>query len=126
MASARPRPGSGMASMSPDLIAQQGFSTTRRGFDPDEVRAFLAQIATELRALRQREAALELALAEAEQRAAPPSLDENTLMTAVGDETASILRSAHAAATDIRTKAEDNAARILKEGHDRATAMRNE
>jgi DivIVA domain-containing protein len=112
--------------LSPELVAQRGFISARRGFDPEEVKAFLAQVADQLRMMRQREAGLERALRDAEERAAHPTIDENTLMSAVGEETASILRSAHAAAADIRAKAEDNAARILKEGHDRATAMRNE
>jgi DivIVA domain-containing protein len=113
-------------SLSADLIAQRGFGTARRGFDPDEVRTFLNQVAREFRAVRQREAALEQSLREAEYRAAHPSWDENTLMSAVGEETASILRSAHAAAADIRARAEENAARILKEGHDQAEAMRGD
>ncbi|HSS10057.1 MAG TPA: DivIVA domain-containing protein [Acidimicrobiales bacterium] len=100
-------------SLSADLIAQRGFGTSRRGFDPDEVRAFLTQVAKEFRALRQRESALEQALREAEYRAAHPKWDENTLLSAVGEETASILRSAHTAAADIRAKSEENAARIL-------------
>jgi DivIVA domain-containing protein len=126
MATDRPRLGPGESSLSPDLIAQRGFSSARRGFDPDEVKAFLAVVADELRGLRQREAGLERARREAEDRAAHPTLDENTLMAAVGEETASILRSAHTAAHDIRTKAEDNASRILKEAHDRTAALLEE
>lgn len=126
MATDRARLGPSEPSLSPELIAQRGFLTSRRGFDPAEVKAFLAQVADELRARRHHEAALERALAEAEERAAHPSFDQDTLMSAVGEETASILRSAHAAAADIRAKAEDNAARILKEAHDRSSAMLEE
>ncbi|HLY83736.1 MAG TPA: DivIVA domain-containing protein, partial [Acidimicrobiales bacterium] len=126
MATDRPRLGSGDASLSPELIAQRGFLTSRRGFDPDEVKTFLARIAEEFRSMRQREATLERALRDAEERAAHPTLDENTLMAAVGEETASILRSAHAAAADITTKAKDNAARILRESHEQAAAMRQD
>jgi DivIVA domain-containing protein len=126
MATNRQRLGPGESSLSPDLIAQRGFASARRGFDPDEVKAFLAQVAEEVRGMRQREASLERALGDAEDRAAHPSIDENTLMAAVGEETARILRSAHAAAHDIRTKAEDNASRILKEAHDRATVILGE
>jgi DivIVA domain-containing protein len=126
MATDRARLSPGDSSLSPELVAQRGFITARRGFDPEEVKAFLAQVADQLRKMRQREAGLERALRDAEERAAHPTIDENMLMSAVGEETASILRSAHAAAADIRNKAEDNAARILKEGHDRATAMRDD
>jgi DivIVA domain-containing protein len=126
MAAESTRPGPGGSSLSPDLVAHRGFATARRGFAPGEVRAFLAQVADELRSGRQREAALDQARHEAEERAAHPTFDERTLITAVGEETASILGSARAAAADIRAKAEDSAARILKEAHDRVSAMRAE
>jgi DivIVA domain-containing protein len=132
------------ASLSPELVAQRGFITARRGFDPDEVRKFLVQVAKELRAVKQREATLEEALREAEYRAAHPTWDQDSLLSAVGDETASILRSAHSAAadiraraeevlqaanagaTDIKAKAEENAAKILKEAREHADATRAE
>jgi DivIVA domain-containing protein len=107
-------------------VAQRGFATSFRGFDQGEVRAFLEQVADELRRLRDYAATLERALAAAEEQAAHPHIDENTLMTAVGEETASILRSAKAAAADIKAKAEDNAARVLREAHARADAVRGE
>jgi DivIVA domain-containing protein len=126
MATDLPRLSPADTTLSADLIAQRGFALVRRGFDADEVRAFLAQVAKEFRAMRQREAAVEEALREAEYRASHPRVDEETLLSAVGEETASILRSAHAAAADIRAKAEDNAARILKEAQERADAMRGQ
>jgi DivIVA domain-containing protein len=132
------------ASLSPELIAQRGFITARRGFDPDEVRKFLVQVAKEFRALKQRETGLEEALREAEYRASHPTWDQDTLLSAVGDETASILRSAHSAAADIRARAEevlqaanagaaeikakadDNANRILKEAREHSDATKGE
>ena len=114
------------SSLSADLIAQRGFASARRGFDPDEVRAFLGKVAKEFRSLRQLQSSLEELLREAEYRAAHPTWDENTLLAAVGDETASILRSAHAAAADIKGKAEDNASRILKEAQEQSAAIRTE
>ena len=57
--------------------------------------------------MRQLQSSLEELLREAESRAVHPALDENTLLSAVGEETASILRTAHAAAADIKGKAED-------------------
>ncbi|HEY2303180.1 MAG TPA: DivIVA domain-containing protein [Acidimicrobiales bacterium] len=114
------------SSLSADLIAQRGFASARRGFDPDEVRAFLGKVAKEFRSLRQLQSSLEELLREAEYRAAHPTWDDNTLLAAVGDETASILRSAHAAAADIKGKAEDNASRILKEAQEQSAAIRTE
>jgi DivIVA domain-containing protein len=113
-------------SLSADLIAQRGFTSSRRGFDPDEVRAFLGKVAQEFRAMRQRQATLEEQVREAEYRAAHPVWDENAILSAVGEETASILRSAHAAAADIKTKAEDNAGRILRAAHEQSEGMRAE
>src|SRR5690242_3503570 len=114
MAVDRSRIGGGESRLSADLVAQKGFATSFRGADQAEVRAFLEQVADELRRLREHAAALERALHAAEEQAAHPRLDDNTLMTALGEETASILRSAKAAAADIKAKAEDNAARILR------------
>jgi DivIVA domain-containing protein len=111
-------------SLSADLIAQRGFTSARRGFDPDEVRSFLGKVAQEFRALRQRQATLEERLREAEYRAAHPAWDENAVLSAVGEETASILRSAHAAAADIKVRAEDNAARVLRSAQEQSEAMR--
>ena len=112
--------------VSADLVAQRGFATGFRGFDQGEVRKFLEQVADELRRLRDHTVALERALHAAEEQAAHPRLDENILMTALGEETANILRTAKAAAADIKAKAEDNAARVLREAHARAEAVRAE
>ncbi len=113
-------------SLSADLIAQQNFGAARRGFDPEEVRAFLVKVAAEILALHERQAALEDARRDAEYRAAHPSFDEETLLGAVGEETAHILRSAHEAAGDIKSRAEENASRILKEAHQKAEALRGQ
>src|SRR5580658_10000875 len=113
-------------SLSADLIAQQNFGAARRGFDPEEVRAFLVKVAAEIVALHERQASLEDARRDAEYRAAHPSFDEDTLLGAVGDETAHILKSAHEASGDIRSRAEENASRILKEAHQQAEALRLE
>jgi DivIVA domain-containing protein len=113
-------------SLSADLIAQQHFGPARRGFDPDEVRAFLAKVAAEIVALHERQSALEAARRDAEYRAAHPSFDEETLLGAVGDETAQILKSAHEAAGDIKSRAEENASRILKDAHQQAEVLRGE
>ena len=110
-------------SLSADLIAQQNFSPARRGFDPDEVRAFLVKVGAEIMALHERQAALEDARRDAEYRAAHPSFDEETLFGAVGEETAHILKSAHDAAADIKSRAGENASRILKDAHAQAEVL---
>ena len=113
-------------SLSAEEVTHRTFATTFRGLDPGEVRSFLDRVANELRNLRERNQELDRLLRDAESRAAHPELDEGTLMTALGEETARIVRSAHEAATDIKAKAEENAQRILREGHEEATRLRGE
>src|SRR5579875_3215674 len=109
------------ASLTPELIQAQSFTANFRGYDQGEVRSFLNRVATELRAWRERAEQLESAWHSAEERAArPPVLDEDTLMSAVGEETASILRSARAAAADMRAKAAEESERTLTEARSEA------
>src|SRR5581483_3150883 len=102
------------ASLTPDLIQAQSFTSAFRGYDAAEVRAFLGRVASELRAWKERADNLESAWHSAEERAArPPVLDEDALMAAVGEETASILRSARSAAADMRARAAEEVERLL-------------
>jgi DivIVA domain-containing protein len=105
-------------------VAHRGFSTAFRGFDANEVRAYLNRVAESLRAARDRQRELELLLRETEARAAKPVLDEATLTSALGEHTARIIRSAHEAAADIRLKAEESVEKILKDAHEDATRIR--
>ncbi len=103
-------------SLTPELIQAQSFTSAFRGLDPGEVRAFLARVAADVKAWRERAEHLESAWRSAEERAArPPVLDEEALIDAVGDETASVLRSARAAASDLRAKAAADAQERLAE-----------
>lgn len=103
-------------SLTPELIHSRAFTVGFRGYDQSEVRDFLNRLATEIRSLREQAERLESQWRSAEERAArPPVLDEETLMAAVGDETAAILRTARASAADLRTKAAEDADRIRLE-----------
>ncbi len=114
-------------SLSPELIQAQAFSSGFRGYDQSEVRDFLSRVATEVRALRDRADQLESAWHSAEERAArPPVLDEDTLMDAVGEETASILRAARSAAADLRTRAAQEMERMTADAEARAEQIRAE
>ncbi len=108
----------------PDEVARHTFGTTRRGFDPIEVRTFLEHVARELDASSEREQELRRQLAEAENRAANPVLDESTLTAALGLETARVLRSAHEAAADLVARAETEAEQLQRNteqsAHDRS------
>lgn len=114
-------------SLTPELIQARTFTQGFRGYDHSEVRDFLNRIAAEVRALRERAEQLESAWRSAEERAArPPVLDEDTLMAAVGEETAAILRSARAAASDMRSKAADESEKTLSAAGEEADRIRVE
>ena len=83
-----------MPDISANLISGRRFAQTWRGYDPEEVKEFLAQVAEQVRTLRERLDIEVSARREADQRALHPRIDEATLMSAVGEETAAILRSA--------------------------------
>ena len=104
--------------LAPDDVARHTFGSVRRGFDPDEVRAYLESIAVGLRAIAERENQLLQEVADAEHRAANPVLDEAALTAALGTETARVLHSAHEAAAEMVAKAEAEATRILTEAHE--------
>lgn len=108
----------------PDEVARRTFATSRRGFDPAEVRAYLESLARELDGAIQRERELQAALAAAEQRAANPVLDEATLTTALGQETARVLRSAHDAASELVARAEADGARIRSQAQEESDQLR--
>ena len=110
---------SSSARVHPDEVARHTFGTTRRGFDPAEVRSFLEHVAREL-ASADREQELRRALTEAETRAANPILDETTLTAALGLETARVLRSAHEAAADLVGRAENEVALSAQHRAERA------
>jgi DivIVA domain-containing protein len=114
---------SDLPDMSADLIAGRRFGQTWRGYDPDEVKQFLARVATQVRLLRERIEAAESARRDAEQRASHPEMDEAALMSAVGEETAGILRSARSAAAEITAKAEANADALVATAQAKATDL---
>ena len=104
--------------LAPDDVARHTFGTVRRGFDPDEVRAYLESVAAGLRTVADHEQELLNELADAEHRAANPVLDEPTLTAAVGAETARVLHSAHEVAAEAVARAEAEADRLLTEARE--------
>ncbi|HUI03786.1 MAG TPA: DivIVA domain-containing protein [Acidimicrobiales bacterium] len=111
------------ARMHPDEVARHTFATTRRGFDPAEVRAFLEHVARELSAAADREHEMRRAVADAEHRAANPVLDEATLTAALGQETARVLRSAHDAAAELVARADSEALRLRTQAQEEADQL---
>jgi DivIVA domain-containing protein len=104
-------------------VARATFSPARRGYDPREVRSFLEQVARELSNAEQRIAELRERVAEAERRAKHPVLDEATLASALGTQSAAILRSAHEEAQRVVTAAQARASELLGEAQDRAASV---
>ena len=118
------RPGrSDLPDMSADLIAGRRFGQTWRGYDPEEVRQFLGEVAAQVRGLRERCENADSARRDAERRASHPQMDEATLMSAVGEETAGILRSARSAAAEITAKAGTTASAIVTAAEADANAI---
>ena len=110
--------------LTPDDVARHSFGTVRRGFDPNEVRAFLESLAVSLRGVAERERQLLDEVADAEHRASNPVLDEATLTAAVGAETARVLHSAHEVAAEMVAKAEAEANRLLSEAREEIQQIR--
>jgi DivIVA domain-containing protein len=114
-------------SMGADEVAHRGFSSSFRGFDQNEVRAYLRKVGEELRVLRERERELRKSLDDARRTAAHPAPpDEATLMAVLGEEAGRVLQTAKEAASDIRAKAEENAGRLLREAEEKAARLLKE
>ncbi|MEO5678411.1 MAG: DivIVA domain-containing protein, partial [Acidimicrobiales bacterium] len=110
----------------PDEVAAKTFPTSFRGFDPAEVRGYLAQVASALAAGSTREAALHDDLARTRATLANPALDESVLLASLGEEAGRVLQTAKEAAADIRGKADANAAVALDQAHSEAERIRAE
>lgn len=94
----------------PDEIAGRSFTKVRKGYEVDEVRAYLVAVASQVRESGQRLADAERRLAELERRGTDPrDLDESALTQLLGEETARVLETARQAATDIRARATQEA-----------------
>lgn len=112
---------------SPASIAGASFSTARKGFAQDEVRAALQSISVEVARLGERVRQLEAELAHARREtAAPVELDEAALTVKIGEETVRVLQTARESASQIRSRAEENAARLVAEAADDVSRMRHD
>ena len=110
-----------------DAVARKTFSSSFRGYDTDEVRAFLLALAEEVRAVNEHMSWLHVQLVAAEERAtAHVELDEDRLTALLGEETTRVLASAREAAAAIRSRAESDAERVLSQASEQATAMRSD
>jgi len=122
LSKARPDPSS------PAQVATATFTTSRKGFDSEEVRELLRMVAAELARLQDRETLLENELRMLEQTP-PPSLaelDEEVVAGLLGDEATRIVAAARESAAQIKTRAEEGASRLLIEANEEAQRVRAE
>src|SRR5580704_1760359 len=96
-------------------IAGHTFALVRRGFDADEVKAYLQSVARSIEVFEQREQELRAAIAAAEERAAHPVIDEATLTASLGQHSAQILRHAHEEAARIVAQAQEGASALVRD-----------
>jgi DivIVA domain-containing protein len=113
---------------SPAAVAAATFTSTRRGYEPTEVRDLLRMVAAELARLQERETFLERELRAASRNSGTGSavLDEEVLTRMLGEEAVRILQTAREGAAQIKARSEDGAARLLREATDEAQRMREE
>jgi DivIVA domain-containing protein len=109
-------------------VSTATFASSRKGFDPAEVRDFLRMVAAELARLQDREKTLEREVRTAQRGTTNPAvaLDEEVVTRLLGEEAARILTTAREAASQIKVRAEESASRVLREATDEAQRMREE
>jgi hypothetical protein len=110
-----------------DAISARTFGSAFRGWDPDEVRVHLVQVAEGVRVLQLQYAELERRLVEAEaaaRRANTSELDVAEVSKVLGEETARVLQTARDAAAEIREKAEERVAGLTRQASDDAADIR--
>ena len=112
--------------LTPDEIASRSFAKAVRGVSEAEVRSFLSRVAEEVAAISEREDSLRSRIESLEEELrSPKAPTDQELLTALGEETARVLRSAQSAAEDIRTRSEERAAAILKDAEEQSKTMRD-
>ena len=111
---------------SPAAVSSAHFGTSRRGFDPSEVRDFLRMVAAELARSQERERFLEREIIAARVPRAIDitALDEETITSLLGEETARVLTTARESAAQIRAKAEESSTRLVREAQEEAARVR--
>lgn len=97
-------------------IARRPFEVGRRGYEQQQVRAFLHEVSSLVERLQRESAEVRERAERAETRlglASEP--DETMLLEVLGEETTRVLTSAREAAAEIRAKAEAAAERVIQE-----------
>jgi cell division septum initiation protein DivIVA len=106
-------------------IARKAFEVSRRGYEQQEVRAFLHEVSSLVERLQREEAKLRERAERAEARLGLSDRpDEAMLLEILGEETTRVLSSAREAGSEIRTKADAAAERIIGEANAEAAETR--
>jgi DivIVA domain-containing protein len=112
--------------LTPEAIADRGFTQAKRGYSESEVRTFLRMVSDDLMTMLARERELAARVQELEARlarpASPPS--DQDLIVALGEETARVLSHARDAASELRAKADEHARRLVREAQESARELR--
>jgi len=108
--------------LSSSEVTRASFAVVRRGFDPREVRSFLDYVGREIETFDEREAEFRRQIAEANERAKNPVIDEASLTAALGQQSAQILRTAHEEARQVLEEAQAQATEMLQSAQARSGA----
>jgi len=113
---------------SPAAVGAAQFDVVRRGFSQEEVRDFLRMVSAEMSRLQERERFLESELRAMQTRgmSSPGALDEETVTSLLGEETARVLSVAREAAQQMRLRAAETAERLVREASADASRIRQE
>ncbi len=113
---------------SPAAVGSAQFNVERRGYDQGEVRDFLRMVSAELARLQERERFLESEMRAMQTRGLsdPGVLDEATVTTLLGEETARVLSVAREAAQQMRARGAESAERLVREATAESTRLREE
>lgn len=113
---------------SPAAVGSAQFDVVRRGYSQEEVRDFLRMVSAEMSRLQERERFLESELRSLQTRglSSPGVLDEETITTLLGEETARVLSVAREAAQQMRLRAAETAERLVREASADASRIRQE
>ncbi len=115
--------------LSPESVASRTFSISRRGFDLDEVRTFLHEVASRVEALEVALRELEKSKSQLAQdnqalRSRLESFtDEDQLAETLGKETSKILHVAHQAAGEVQVKSERAAKKLIRDAQLKAREL---
>jgi DivIVA domain-containing protein len=116
--------GDAPAPLTPEAVAGASFGSSLRGYNHEEVRAFLARVAQALREVRLAEGTQRARAEAAEARVG--KVDEEDVTRYLGEEAVGVLNAAREAAADMRAKAEEAAAQARRIADEDAARLRGQ